>query len=1080
VDRQKLLDAVPTIERYAATVLAVVCTVAIRLTIDPMLGGRAPYMLFILVVVVLKRFWGRGPAALATLLWGIAAWYFIVQPPFSFTLRNPFDALNLAGYFAVGFGISLPGDGSSRWPASRTAEGKNIKLRVFRQTAVLVGAAVILASMVLLLLRDFRRTQEAQGSVSHTYEVISSAASLRSAMEDAGMGERRFLQTGDVRDLAYYNAAMAAVPRVLKELKDLTADSARQQARCAEVKRLTDERLAVLNRGLELRATLGADAALAAIRSDEGLQSLDSLRSTVDAVMREEHDLLAERTARAADEASRGYWVLGLGSSALIILLVLATMVIERETVRREEITQALRRHAGLLEQAHESLLICQVGGVIGYWNRGAETLFGYTREEAVGRFSHELLKTEHPLGMARIDDLLERNGQWKGELAQTTKDGRRLVVEAHWTVAVDARGNKAVLEANRDITERKRAEETLRESEQRYRQLFGQMTEAFALLEPVYDERGKPCDGRYLEANPAFEIHSGLPRTRVLGRTIREVFPDIDPFWIEAYEKAATGEPVYFEKYLPQLGKWFEVSAFRAPQCQVGVMFTDITERKRAEAQNLLLAAAIEQAAETVVITDRDAKIQYVNPAFTRTTGYARAEVMRQSTRILKSGHHGAKFYHEMWATLTAGKIWRGEFTNRRKDGSLYTEEATIAPVRDASGETINYIAIKSDITERKRGEIALRESEMMLRFFVQHAPAAIAMLDREMRYLVVSERWMSDFRLGEGDIRGLSHYDVFPEVPERWKEVHRRCVAGAVERCQEDPFPRTDGSVDWVSWEARPWRRADDSIGGIIIFSELITERKQAEMEIRLLNAQLEQRVRQRTAELETANRELEAFAYSVSHDLRAPLRGIDGWSMALVEDYAHCLDAQGHQYLDRVRSEAQRMGMLIDDLLQLSRFSRGDMVLTTVDLTALAGRITARLKEAHPDRCIEFVIAPQLQCVGDARLLEVALTNLLDNAVKFTGQCTMARVEVGETVYEGSPAFFVRDNGAGFDMAYAQMLFAPFQRLHKATDFPGTGIGLATVQRVIHRLGGRIWAEARVGAGATLYFTLGENKE
>jgi light-regulated signal transduction histidine kinase (bacteriophytochrome) len=170
---------------------------------------------------------------------------------------------------------------------------------------------------------------------------------------------------------------------------------------------------------------------------------------------------------------------------------------------------------------------------------------------------------------------------------------------------------------------------------------------------------------------------------------------------------------------------------------------------------------------------------------------------------------------------------------------------------------------------------------------------------------------------------------------------------------------------------------------------------------------------------------------------------------------------------------------MGRLIDDLLHLSRVGRTELVPSTVDLAGLAATIVARLKEANPGRCVEFIVAPQLQCTGDARLLEIALTNLLENAVKFTGPRTPARVEFGQTDFEGKPAFFVRDNGVGFDMAYAKMLFAPFQRLHKTHEFPGTGIGLATVQRVIHRLGGRIWAEARVGAGATLYFTLGENK-
>jgi light-regulated signal transduction histidine kinase (bacteriophytochrome) len=243
------------------------------------------------------------------------------------------------------------------------------------------------------------------------------------------------------------------------------------------------------------------------------------------------------------------------------------------------------------------------------------------------------------------------------------------------------------------------------------------------------------------------------------------------------------------------------------------------------------------------------------------------------------------------------------------------------------------------------------------------------------------------------------------------------------------------------------------------------------------RLLNDELEQRVKDRTVQLEASNRELEAFCYSVSHDLRAPLRGIDGWSLALLEDYREKLDEKGCQYLDRVRADTQRMGRLIDDLLLLSRVTRGTIQRSRVDLTAIAQSVADRLREAEPERRVEFAAQPGLTAQGDARLLDIVLSNLLGNAWKFSGRRPLARVEFGRTEVGGKPAFFVRDNGVGFDMSYAQKLFGAFQRMHEASEFPGTGIGLATVQRVIQRHGGRVWAEAQVDRGATFYFTLDE---
>lgn len=253
-------------------------------------------------------------------------------------------------------------------------------------------------------------------------------------------------------------------------------------------------------------------------------------------------------------------------------------------------------------------------------------------------------------------------------------------------------------------------------------------------------------------------------------------------------------------------------------------------------------------------------------------------------------------------------------------------------------------------------------------------------------------------------------------------------------------------------------------------------ILKLERAEAEIQQLNAELEQRVVQRTAQLEAVNRELEAFSYSVSHDLRAPLRSIDGFSQALTEDYGAILDAAAHDYLDRVRRAAQRMGVLIDDLLRLSRVTRIDMTHTRIDLSALAHEIIAELcKNKYADN-VTFTVHPGLCTQGDAALLRIVLENLFDNACKYSSKALRPEIEFGRMLKDGKEVYFVRDNGAGFDMAYVDKLFGAFQRLHREEEFPGTGVGLATVKRIIARHGGEVWAQGLQGQGAIFYFTLG----
>jgi signal transduction histidine kinase len=305
----------------------------------------------------------------------------------------------------------------------------------------------------------------------------------------------------------------------------------------------------------------------------------------------------------------------------------------------------------------------------------------------------------------------------------------------------------------------------------------------------------------------------------------------------------------------------------------------------------------------------------------------------------------------------------------------------------------------------------------------------------------------------------------------------IERRDYSRRAEKISDDEVGELADAFNAMLAEIeRRTRELEDSNRGL---AHEVAERRRAEEEIQRLNAELEKRVRERTAQLEAANKELESFSYSVSHDLRAPLRAIDGFSQALLDDFPKNVSAEANRYLLRIQSSTQRMGQLIEDLLNLARVSRGTLSRRQVDLTSLARQVVIDLQQREPDRSVEVSIWDGMSADADPRLLRAALENLIGNAWKFTSKTAAPRIEVGALRDGHQVTYFVRDNGAGFDMVYANKLFGAFQRLHAANDYTGTGIGLVTVQRIVHRHGGRIWADAQVGNGAVFYFTLPEGE-
>lgn len=402
-------------------------------------------------------------------------------------------------------------------------------------------------------------------------------------------------------------------------------------------------------------------------------------------------------------------------------------------------------------------------------------------------------------------------------------------------------------------------------------------------------------------------------------------------------------------------------------------------------------------------------------------------------------------------------------EYRVQHRNGSfvwIHARGRVIA--RNAAGAPTRVIGTHKCVTERRQAQEALQNREALLREFITHAPAAIAMLDRDLRYLQASRRWLVDYKLVGQNIIGRSHYDVFPEIPQRWKEVHQRALAGAVEHGEEDAFPRADGSTDWLNWEVRPWHESSGEIGGLIFFTQIVTDRK-------LLGLKLEEQNRQ----LLQSNAELEQFAYVASHDLQEPLRAIAGCTQLLAQRYRDRLEPDADQLISHIVDGSTRMKALIEDLLRLSRVST-QHELGEVNADQVAERVKRNLSTVIQAAEAVVDIAPLPTLRADRTQLLQLFQNLIGNALKYRRE-QPPRVEVKAERKGDFYEFSVADNGIGIDARYFERIFGVFQRLHTRAEYPGTGIGLAICRKIVERHGGKIWLTSEPGKGTTFYFTL-----
>lgn len=409
--------------------------------------------------------------------------------------------------------------------------------------------------------------------------------------------------------------------------------------------------------------------------------------------------------------------------------------------------------------------------------------------------------------------------------------------------------------------------------------------------------------------------------------------------------------------------------------------------------------------------------------------------------------------------------------------DDQVITIDFSIKPVIDESGDVLYLVVEGRDMTERLKLVEKIELKEKQLRKFVEQAPIAVAMLDNNMRYITYSKKWLDEYGIKEKSITGISHYELFPEIlnmPE-WIQIHQEVLKGAKKMNPKDKFIRENGKVQWISWKLIPWHIEPGKVGGMIMYTSDITEQVEYQEKLKNLNEELEQQVELRTRELYRVNEELEAFSYSVSHDLRAPLRAINGFAEILEEDYSDSLNEETKRLLGIIKQSALHMGKLIDDILNFSRLGRKALNIVKIETGKLIREVLAETKAIYSDVKVDIEIETLPDIKGDLSLMKQVFSNLISNAIKYSSNRDKVLLRIAYVQNNELVTISITDNGEGFDMKYHDKLFGVFQRLHSADEFEGTGVGLALVKRIINKHGGDIWAESEPGKGSTFYISI-----
>ena len=1040
----------------------------------------------------------------------------------------------------------LIGQGQLIGQMNRIEEPREEKLLRRR---VIVGFAVAVLLTVLLSALSWRASQQAAEDaewVAHTHQVSATLEFTLRHSDDVETGGRGFALTGRKSFLEPFEAGKLAVGQDLQSLRRLTADNRGQQRRLDLLDQQANARIESSSDLVTFRQSSGTIPAIPRLEQDK--QLMDAVRSTIEIMEAEENRLLEDRTLRARAARRFNTTAAGLGLVLGVIFLSLAGITVSREIGvsararakvnalnadlerRVEQRTTALQsevavrisidsklrdsegRLAGIIASAMDSINTVDDQQRIILFNCAAEKMFRCTAEEAIGQPLNKFIPKRFHSGYAEHirkfgkASVTNRVIGPKDLLWAQRADGEEFQIEASISYVVTA-SKELFTVIMRDVTERKRSEE---------------IRERLAAVVDFSDDAiiSKDLKGTINTWNRGAEKIFGYSSSEAIGRLMLMLFPanrvQEEAGILARIQKGESVEHFETERVCKDGTKIIvsvTISPIRdAKGAIVGAstIARDITEHKRAdvalrdsEERFQAMANGIPQLAW---IAEADGHIFWYNQRWYEYSGTTFEQMEGWGWQILHDPELLPKIMERWKGAIATGQPFDMELPLRGADGSFRAFLTRVMPLRDSHDRVIRWFGTNTDISGRKQAEEqlaaqavelshqaqelaisrqALETKTLILQSVLDSIAEGLVAADENGKFILWNAAATRIVGMGAEDVapgEWNSHYGVYlPDtitpLPDEQNPLSR-AIRGEVSTSEIFIRNAELNEGAWLEIGGGPLKGRDGTArGGVVAFRD-ITQKKAAELEIRKLNEDLEDRIAQRTAQLEAANRELEAFTYSVSHDLRAPIRHISSFSKILCDDFGAAMDPEARRLLERIENGTRRMTLLVDGMLSLARLGPQSLKLSLTELNSIVDEVISLLQPQCEGRDVEWRIAklPALKC--DSTLMSQVFQNLIGNALKYSGRRTNALIEIDSIQQAGNPVvIFVRDNGAGFNMQYAGKLFGVFQRMHKDSEFEGTGVGLATAQRIIQKHGGSIWAEAEVDRGATFYFTVGQ---